>query len=241
MKKTEFLEQLARELKRAGVSDAEDIIEEYGQHFAFKLTDGFTEEEIAAKLGDPADVAAQFGPAAKSKGRGGSKAIAAAGLAFSGIGAGVFFILLAAWGIVLAAFSLCCAAAAVCLVAGLSPWSLIPPMPYAGALIIGVATAALAVLSTVGCIWFMAFLRQMIRVYARFNHNTMAAASGNPILPPLPSYPNFQPKTKRGLRRVLLVALSVFAAAFILGLVVLALMAGSLQFWHVWGWFGYGA
>ena len=60
MTKNEFLSKLADELRKNNVSDADEIISEYEQHFAFKMADGFSEEEIAAKLGDPAAVAAQF-------------------------------------------------------------------------------------------------------------------------------------------------------------------------------------
>lgn len=65
MNKREFLAQLERELKRNHVPDAGEILNEYAQHFAFKLADGYSEEEIAARLGDPAALAAQFdGPSA---------------------------------------------------------------------------------------------------------------------------------------------------------------------------------
>lgn len=53
MKKNEFMTKLADELKKRGVEDADDVAAEYEQHFAFKLADGYSEEEIAAKLGDP--------------------------------------------------------------------------------------------------------------------------------------------------------------------------------------------
>lgn len=240
MTKSEFLERLEKELRQKNVPDVMDVVGEYEQHFAFKLADGFAEEEIAAKLGDPAGIVAQFDTDTVKKGRTGNKAIAAVGLCFTGVAAGLFFILLTAWGIVLAAFSLCSAAAAVSLIAGMSPGALIPPMPYGSAIIFGIAMAALAVLSAIGCIWFVAFLRQMTRVYARFHHNTMAAAAGNPILPSIAVYPSFQPKAKRRLRRVALISLSVFAASLILGMVVSMFCAGSLGFWHAWGWFGYG-
>lgn len=51
MTKHEFLNRFSNELNRRGVADAEDIVEEYAQHFAFKQADGYSEEEIAAKLG----------------------------------------------------------------------------------------------------------------------------------------------------------------------------------------------
>ena len=56
MTKNEYLEQLQASLRRGRVSDADDILDEYRQHFEFKMAEGYTEEEIAAKLGDAVDM-----------------------------------------------------------------------------------------------------------------------------------------------------------------------------------------
>ncbi len=64
MTKNEFMTQLASELRKRNIADVADVVDEYEQHFAFKLADGYTEEEIAARLGDPVAVAAQFGAVA---------------------------------------------------------------------------------------------------------------------------------------------------------------------------------
>lgn len=61
MTRNEFVTQLTAELHKRNV--AADVVEEYQQHFAFKLADGYSEEEIAARLGDPVALAAQFGEA----------------------------------------------------------------------------------------------------------------------------------------------------------------------------------
>ena len=53
MTKTEFMTRLEHELCKRNVVDAADVMEEYEQHFAFKLADGYSEEEIAAKLWTP--------------------------------------------------------------------------------------------------------------------------------------------------------------------------------------------
>lgn len=53
-------------------------------------------EEIAAKLGDTAEIAAQFNTEAVSDGRTANKAIVAVGLSFTCLVVGLFFILLAA-------------------------------------------------------------------------------------------------------------------------------------------------
>lgn len=63
MTKLEFMSKLASELHKRNIADAADVLEEYEQHFASKLADGYSEEEIAARLGSPADLAAQFEPA----------------------------------------------------------------------------------------------------------------------------------------------------------------------------------
>ena len=60
MTRTEFVTQLTAELHKRNV--AADVVEEYQQHVSFKLADGYS-EEIAARLGDPVALAAQFGEA----------------------------------------------------------------------------------------------------------------------------------------------------------------------------------
>ena len=47
MNKKEFLDELRKELKKNNVSDIEEIIEEYDNHFNYKLEEGRTKEEIA--------------------------------------------------------------------------------------------------------------------------------------------------------------------------------------------------
>ena len=237
MTKNEFMTRLASELRKRNVADAAEVIEEYEQHFAFKLADGYSEEEIAAKLGSPEELAAQFESTDTAKKVGGSKALAVAGLCFVDLFAGLFFVLLAGFGIVLAAASLSFAALAVCLLGNLNIYGLIPTMPYWCGAILALSFVALAVLITVGCVYYAAFLRQLLRSFARFQHNTLATASGEAALPALAIHPQFSAKTKRRLRSVALISLTLFAACFVLSYVVCTLLAGSFQFWHVWGWF----
>lgn len=65
MTKIEWMAQFETELHKRKVTDAAEIAEEYGQHFAFKSADGYSEEEIAAKPGFPVKLAAQFKPTSR--------------------------------------------------------------------------------------------------------------------------------------------------------------------------------
>ena len=237
MTKHEFMTRLENELHKRNVEDAADVVEEYGQHFAFKLADGYSEEEIAARLGTPEELAAQFGETNAPKQKRGSKPLAVVGLCFADLFAGLFFALLAGFGLVMAAATLAFAGVAVCLLGNLNVYGLLPAMPYWCGAILALSAAALAVLIAVGCVYYAAFLRQLVRSFGRFQHNTLAAASGEATLPALAINPQFTAKTKRRLRSVALISLALFAACFVLSYLVCALSAGSVQFWHVWGWF----
>lgn len=208
MKINDFMQRLSDELQKRNVADAADILQEYEAHFAMKMADGYIEEEIAARLGDPTALAAQFDDAEETpEKKGGSKPLVVAGLCFADVFAGLFFILLAAWGLVLAAAALGAAGTAVCLLGKVELGGLLPELPYWCGAMLALTLAALA------------------------------AASGEAGLPPLPISPQFFPKARRRLRTVALVALALFAVCFVLAYFVCSLSAGSVQFWHAWGWF----
>ena len=105
-------------------------------------------------------------------------------------------------------------------------------------MIYAVTFAALAALSAVGTLYYSAFVRQLIRAWTRFSHNTMAAARGQAALPVAP---RFVPSKTCVLRRIALVSLAIFAAGFVLAAVLSMIFAGSVEFWHAWHWFGYTA
>ncbi|MEA4928444.1 MAG: DUF1700 domain-containing protein [Candidatus Limiplasma sp.] len=237
MTKNEFLAQLMSELNKNDVADATDVVSEYEQHFAFKMADGYSEAEISAKLGSPADLAAQFEGGKAAAGSRIQKAVTVTGLGFAGLFAGIFFLLLVAWEAILAVFSLSSAVVSVCLIGGFNPYTLIPAMPYWCGAVFGLSFAALAVLAAVGCVYFATFLRQLVRVYGRFHQNVLASASGHAVLPPLAAHPQLPARTNRRLRTVALYALALFAASFVLAMLVAMISSGALGFWHAWGWF----
>lgn len=154
---------------------------------------------------------------------------------------GMASVLLLAFGVVLAACVLSFGLTGVCLIFDLGrlPFVSLPAMPYWCGAILGVSLLALAVLSVIGCIWFFAFVRQIFRAYGRFHRNALAPCRGAAALPALPLAPQLPAALRRRLRTVTLAALAVFAVCFVLAYIACSLCAGSLEFWHVWGWFDY--
>ena len=152
---------------------------------------------------------------------------------------GMVYALMAAFALVLGAAAIAVAVVGLCLIAGLDMGGLIPSIPGAGALIVGLARAALSGLTACGCVWYAAFLKQMARAAARMQANALAAAHGRATLLTLPCAPHFSARISRRLRRTARVCLTLFAALFVMDYIVLAISAGSVQFWHAWGWFGY--
>lgn len=237
MDKKSFLNELEKHLLAQGVADIEGILEEYEDHFRFKLADGYTEAEVAARLGDPQEVAAQYLPARTSVRRsGGSRAVTAIGLGFLDIFAGALFILFLAWVIALGASAIACAALGASLIIGFNPGGLIPYMPYAGALIMGIACLALALLAALGTLACWRYTRIWSVTYCRWHKRCLAAESGKHLAAAIPGA-QLEPRTRRVLRRLTGIAVLVLGVGFILAFVVLAIQAGSPGFWHVWRWF----
>ena len=241
MNRQEYLKSLDNALSAVGVRDRNDILEEYSEHFDMKAADGFGEEETAARLAPPDAIARQYSEfGSKSSGKTSGAAPRAAimtGLVSADIFVGSFFVIMYAWVIVLGILSLASAIAGVFTVTGVSLVRgvvLIPAMPYICALLLGISLLALAVLAAFGTEFCRLYVTQMFRAYARWHGSV---AGGGQTSPPLPAHPVLKPKKRRIMRNVTLVALVVFAIAFVAGFVSMMIAAGSFEPWHVWGWF----
>ncbi|NLD59746.1 MAG: DUF1700 domain-containing protein [Clostridiales bacterium] len=237
MNRIEFLKRLRERLDALAIGDVDEIVSQYEEHFAYKQADGYSEEEVAAKLGSPEQLAAQFATAGEGKRPGGSKALTVLGLVFTDLFAGMFFVVLYAWTAAVAVLSIASAVLGACLLAGFNPYSLIPGLPYGCALLMAGSLIALGVLSAVGCLYFGAFTRRLARAYGRYRRNLLAAASGRAIAPPVSPQPFFPARVNRRLRRIAWVSLCAFAVGFVAGYIACAASAGALEFWHAWGWF----
>ena len=237
MTKNEFLSTLASELNRRAIEDTDEIVSEYEQHFRFKMADGYPEEEIAAKLGDPVLIATQFDPDDSQPVRGRAKWMAKGVFVIAAVPVALLFLMLMVTAIALIAFVLSFTALAVALFADINVYSLIPPMPYWNGAVFGVAAAALTLLLAVGCVYYLAFIRQLARAYRRFRSNVIASVTGTAPLPPLTIYPQLTGKTNRRLRLLALLSFALFAISLLLGIIVAVLSTGTIEFWHAWNWF----
>jgi len=240
MNKQEYLHELEKALRAANVKDSADILEEYAEHFYMKAADGYGEEEIAAKLAPPAEIAGQFGEIKSISVKSGIKIVSATGLFFADIFAGSFFIIFCAWVFALAILALSSVIAGVFATLGMSALNpggtvvLLPGMPYICALLLGIALLALAVLAAVATEYCRLYASQLLRVYARWHK---AVWGRNNMSPPPPLHPVIKTKKRRIMRKAALIAVAVFAVAFVAGLGSMMLAAGSLEPWHVWHWF----
>jgi uncharacterized membrane protein len=239
MNKQEYLTKLEKELKSAGVSDCWDIIEEYSEHFEMKTADGYGEEETAAKLGVPEDIAKQFREIKTEYVRNnGQKAIIATGLVSADVVITPLFAFLYAWVVTLgtAALTFLTVGAVMITNAGIGAGVVrVPDMPYGCAMLLGVSLLALAVLSGIGTEYCRLYANQLLKVYIRWHKVMWSGMTG--VTPRLSLHPVIHCKKRRIMRTVSLVSLPVFAVTFVLGLITMMLAAGSLEPWHVWGWF----
>ncbi len=237
MDKNRYLQELEAALRGRKVSDVDEILDEYTQHFEHKAAEGFTEEETAARLGDPAAVAEQFRSAEQppAHGRSGGKALLAVGLGFTHLFAGSGFLVLFCCVLVLGALALASFTLGGCLVAGANIAGLLPPMPYFGALLFGLSFFALGVLGAVGTLQLELYSVQWIRVYARWTRNTM----GGGRYPPLSVTPRTGRRLGRAMRLLTVVSLVLFLVLAVAAWIALTVHVGSMEFWHALGWFGY--
>lgn len=238
MNKAHFIRILTNSLRERNISDVDEIVAEYSIFFDQKVADGHSEEEIATRLGDPKEISQQF-DSESPRPEPGKKTIVKFGLAFVDFFVAIFFILLSAWLLVMVSGAIAFCALGGFLLLNLNINNLIPYMPDFIRTIFGVVSLELAVLFVVGTEYFRLFVRQLFRSFIRFHRNTIASAGGEGILPGIPIYPQISAVKKRRMRSITLVLVTVLIISILSGYLAAAFVAGSFEFWHVWGWFGY--
>lgn len=238
MNKQAFLAGLEKELKEKNVADLGDIIAEYEQHFAYKLADGYSEEEIAAKLGSPEEIAAQYAESASPGApgaQGGRRAVLKTGLVFSGLFAGMLWLVLALAVFAVGVFSAACAAVGLALILKINVASLLPEMPYFGALLFGLSCLFLAVLSFAGTLVCALYLSAWTRRYLSWQKSLLSGESR----PLSAGQIHFTGKRRRLLRNAAVFSLIGFVLTSVVGMAAMFAYTDWQPFWHALGWFGY--
>ena len=236
MNKKQYLDALEKALRQNNVTDVEDVLADYQAHFTRKALDGYTEAEIAHRLGNSAEIAADFLPEADTrrkadtvKGRG----LIRAALCMADLFVLPFFLVLFLWAAALIAVSVGLLALGGYIALGLNVLSFIPVLPVAGGILTGVGIAALSVLLCAGSIWFLLLCAQMTRAYVRWHSNRWYTRHELA----LPVMPQITGKKRRNLRRTVVVLLILFVMVFAAGYIVMSVQVGTPEFWHYWHWF----
>ena len=237
MNKQTYLAELKQSLQANSIPDIDEIVAEYEEHFAHKAADGYTEEEIAKKLGDVRELAAEYAAgeqAAEPRGR----LFRWIGLAFADITIAPLFLVSYVWVAALAIAALGLAALGVNLTAGplfAAQAQVIPYIPRLPSVLLGVSAIALGVLFWILTIYCLLFVKKLSASFARWHRAVLTGRK----LPPYALFPLAQGRARRRLRHVTLVCLVAFLALSTAAYVLMAMSAGNPEFWHVWGWFGY--
>jgi uncharacterized membrane protein len=237
MNKQTYLNELTGHLKSTGVGDVDEIVAEYEEHFTRKMADGYTEEEIAAKLGKPKEIAQQFTPTEKGKeARKTNRGLVGVGLFFTDLFVIPFTILMYAWLAVLGATSVASALCGIALIIRPllpSGFLYIPSMPYGGGVLWALTTIAFGVLAAVATVYCAKLTVQIVKTYRRWHKNMFTGGK----YPPYSMHPVLEDRLHRKLRSVAIIAVIVLGVSFVVGYIVMAASAGALGFWHTWHWF----
>lgn len=229
MNKEKYLSVLRKELHSNRVEDIEEIIAEYEDHFAHKTADGYSEEEIAARLEKPEIIAKQF--VIDSDKPQGANFLTKTSIVLLDIVMGMIDAMLYAFILALgvSAVALCVGGIYMWISGGLS----VAPMPVIARVLLGISGIALSVLTGAGTIYYALFVTQLNKAYLHWHKNMMTGH----ISPAFPTTPKLAGKMKRRLRSVTFISLLVCIVFFVIGYIYMAISAGALGFWHVWHWF----
>ena len=232
MTKQKFLEQLKKELTARNVSDADEIIADYEEHFRFKTEEGKSEEEIAAKLQSPAEIAEEYAGLTCS-GREEYRGLKRFGVIAVSIPAALVYIFMWLTAVAVFCFAIASLALGVCLITTVNIAGLIPETSYFSALLCGIACFGMSILSGIGAFYIGLYIAHWGKMYLKkcsgfIRGVPYVSVSGQPVIAKKNSY---------RLKLIMIAAIIVFIAFLIIGYISMAVSAGSFEFWHVWLWF----
>ncbi len=233
MTKNEFLDELRKELKINNITEIDDIISDYEEHFAFKLEEGRTEEEVVKKLQSPKNIAKEYLSVNKEPINKYEKGIKRLNIILLSIPAILVYAFM--WLTVVAVFSVSVVSLGLgfCLLTTINIGRIIPYIPYFSAFISSISCFSLAVVAFIGAFYMALYIKQWGKIYLRWSSNYING--GNYLS--ISKQPIISKKLSFVLKLTLIISSICLVAFFILGYFTMAVKAGSLEFWHVWNWF----
>lgn len=227
MNKGAYLQELEKALRARNVVDISDILLEYEQHFDFKLSEGFSEEEIANKLEAPKVIAAQF------QGEHHQANISVrVGLTFLVIFGVMALIIMYGLILVFGGFSITVIALGTCLIGDMNIAGLVPTIPYIGGLLLGLSFLGLGAVSAIATIWCYLYANQMVKAYIQWHRNTVRGSHSKVSL-----HPDISFGVRQWLKRIAIVAGIAGGVMLCVGLFYMFAYTGFKPFWHELNWF----
>lgn len=239
MNKQKFLDVLTKNLEKNNVDEINDIIEEYNEHFLRKMADGFSEEEIASKLGKPEDIAMQYESNTNtSTSKQENKVLLTFGIGFADIFIVSFFTIVFAWDLALAILSIVFGFLGICFVVSpsfITGTTAIPYIPYWSGAILGISLIALGVISSVLTINCYMLAVKLGTAWMKWQKNVLSGKNNIPYS----VFPLFNNSLRYKLRKIIMLSLAIFGVLFVIGFISMVLSSGRIEFWHAWRWFNY--
>jgi len=230
MNRQEFLEKLDKELTRLEVDDAEDIVDEYSEHFDYKLSVGRTEEEIIKKLNSPETIAEKYAASDKKDKAGDiTKAILRnMGLGFLNVLMGFVFTVLFCAVLVVAACALACAVFGFCALTAINIGGLMPAQPIAAGVFLGLTLLALCLVLVIGTIYCWLYAMQWVKVYWRWQKNMFARRF---LYPAISLHPLINKPLANRIKFSGMVGAFTSIVFFAVWFIVSICLAGQFAFW----------
>lgn len=231
MDKKTYLSILKDELKKAGVTEIDEILNEYQIHFEIKLQEGYTEEEIANKLVHPKYIAQEYKEFTTLRETNDkfTKVIKGIGLGFIDILMFMVFILLIAWGIVIFTFSLSLIVLSLLLFMNLNIADLIPYIPYYGKLLLSLSTLLLGIPILIGSYYYFLIIKEWTKLYFKWHKNII-----NNVAYELS---NLEIKINKKTKHLLTISFIASGCILLIAMIIMMIDTNSFEFWHEWNWF----
>jgi uncharacterized membrane protein len=228
MTKKTFIETLKVGLAKMNISDFDDIIRDYETHFANELAKGKSEEEIASEIGDINQILADFAPEIKSQKETNGRGALLAGLIISDVFVLLFFLIAIILILIPIAIFASGSALGIYYTFGLKLISIFPNMPFWTGLLFGLSFFSLGLIGLTSTYYYARLLSLMIKKYSSWHHSVLRKTDKQFIC---------LPKSSNLMNKLVLFSTFGFLIFAVFAYIVAAISAGSLGFWHVWGWF----